>query len=116
SLITEITRLTSNLKLQVKLRKEINAQADRPSEEFHDIWIDIPDSPTFGDSIGFDVVVAEGQYVDMNELFELTQWLKAYATNKWRGHVFAMGEDIESVKSAAISVFEGYDVKFKDFA
>ncbi len=116
SAITEITRLTSNLEMQVSLRKEINAKAKRSVESFHDIWIDIPEPPGFGDSIGFDVELPDNRYVDLNDLFELTQWLKAYATNKWTGHVYSMAGEQSEIREAALAVFEGYDLKFKNHA
>lgn len=53
------------------------------------IWVDLPKPPAFSEPVKACVLRDNGEIILLDQVFSLTQWLKAYEHYFWKGYVFA---------------------------
>lgn len=79
----------------------------------HDVWIDLPSDPSFGESDRTFVRTNSGHHRKVSELFPITYWNDMYKNHKWRGHVFCPPEFQQKIYEASLSVLsEKFDIIF----
>jgi HD superfamily phosphohydrolase len=83
----------------------------RKQYTIHEIWVDLPESPSLREAAQT-FIVGERSPVELNKLFPMDGWLKAYADKQLRGHVFGPAEiqhDLNLAATAALSE-PGFDL------
>lgn len=85
----------------------------------YDIWIDIPDAPTFKEGVKWPIK-SEGEekgYIRLRDLFPVDDWVRAFSENKWKGYVFSRPQYRDVVHMAARHVLEEvFEAKFNSFS
>lgn len=96
----------------VSLRKLI-AERVGSAQQYHHIWIDLPETPSVREAVMWEVQITPGTYRDVNSIFPLAGWLAAYAESKWTGHVFCFPDRLQAIFEAARETFEDlFDIEF----
>ncbi len=122
--LDKLQKITSFCKEPLNIIAVKKAIAERAQElgsdiTEHDIWIDIPDAPSFKEGVKWPIKSEgeEKEYVRLRDLFPVDDWVRAFSENKWKGYIFTRTQYREVVHKAARYVFEEvFDAKFNDFS
>jgi len=76
----------------------------RSKYTIHEVWVDIPDPPSLREAVQT-FIVGERKPIELNKIFPMDGWLKAYADKQLRGHVFGPAEIQDQLNVAATSAF-----------
>ena len=85
----------------------------------YDIWIDLPDPPSFREPSQTPIKITDKRIETLDSIVPINKWLTGYAETKWRGHVFCPPklEFRKKVNKAALEVFkEQLNLDFNEFA
>jgi len=83
----------------------------------YDVWIDLPSPPSFRESSQTVIKITDKRLEALSTIFPTSNWLTAYAENKWKGHVFCPPQYRKEVNKAAQKILkEEIEVEFNDFA
>lgn len=121
---TQLHTLATDLKepaRQRELREKIfSGLPSRAKTDVSDLWIDIPNPPDVDQEAQHCLVVlAPGEVRRLSDLVPTAGWVRGYAVNKLRGHVFYDGkfENREQVAAIAEQVLkEEYDIELTPLA
>lgn len=114
----ELWKLRKNPKRIRDLRELIAQEA---SEELtpYDVWIDLPEPPSFRESSQTLIKITDKEMETLNNIIPIGKWLRSYAETKWRGHVFCPPqlEYRKKVNKAALRIFkQELNLEFNEFA
>jgi len=89
-----------------ELANKIWEAAGKPCEP-HEIWIDIPQNPSFTEA-GRTWIKSPGhsEPVQLNQYLPIQKWVELYEVHRWQSHVFCPNDVRSAVNKAAISVLE----------
>ncbi len=85
----------------------------------YDLWLDLPQHPSFREAKQVLVKITDTQRDILDEILKVSHWLETYAENKGKGHVFCPPntELRKEVNIAAKAVLKDYfNIEFNDFA
>jgi HD superfamily phosphohydrolase len=85
----------------------------------YDIWLDLPQPPTFREAKQVLVKITDDQCERLDSILKVSHWLETYAENKGKGHVFCPPDPElrRDVNKAAKNVLkELLNIEFNDFA
>lgn len=107
--LTRLTESPSNLfKLREKITDRLNKKMASGNISVHEVWVDLPDLPSFRESQQSYVLV-DDQLIMLEKLFPAKSWLSAYADRKWKGHVFGPADVQKELCEAATEVLSEKD-------
>lgn len=101
-----------------KLRELIVDEIGRKTTVY-DIWIDLPDPPSFREAKQALIKTTEDERERLDKIFPVSKWLETYAENKWKGHVFCppLSDMREKIDKAARKIIKDVlDIEFNDYA
>jgi HD superfamily phosphohydrolase len=73
---------------QIRKLRELIANEVGGKITVYDIWIDLPEPPSFREAKQALIKTAENERETLDRIFPVSKWLETYAENKWKGHVF----------------------------
>lgn len=85
----------------------------------YDLWLDLPQQPSFREAKQVLVKITDSQRGILDEILKVSHWLETYAENKGKGHVFCPPDTElrKEVNAAARSVLKDLvNIEFNDFA
>lgn len=87
-----------------------------PVEE---VWLDIPSGPKFKEGSEWPIksLGSSNGYIRLRDIMPVDDWVKAFAENKWQGHIFTRPEFRKAVyESSKVVLKEVYGVEVNDYA
>ena len=90
----------------IRKLREIIAEESGENINPYDVWIDIPNAPSFREPSNTLIRINKEDIRTLDKIFPIDQWLNSYAENKWKAHVFCPPQYRKKIEKVVRDVFK----------
>jgi HD superfamily phosphohydrolase len=104
---------------RIRILRELIAEESRMEITPYDIWLDLPDPPSFREPSQTPIQITSETVETLDNIIPINKWLTGYAETKWKGHIFCPPQKKirKKVNEAAQKILKReFNIKFTEFA